>query len=181
MHDTVLADLAVVAASPGALSDRARARFVSDIDVIRSSSVREPAATRPVATEFGSALLELAHDFQWTGVRVEVSGAEMLARTVEARVADALLAAARAALDNVARHSGSDHADLVVGERAGVVSLLVVDDGRGFDPDAVPADRLGLSTAIRGRVEDVGGSVRIWAGEDGTTVMLTAPLREDAP
>ena len=181
VHDTVLADLAVVAASPGPLSDRAREHFVTDLDLIRSSSVREPSATRPVSTEFGAALLELAHDFQWTGVRVDVSGAEMLSRTVETRVADALLAAARAALDNVARHSGSDHADLVVGERAGVVSLLVVDDGRGFDPDAVPADRLGLSTAIRGRVEDVGGSVRIWAGEDGTTVMLTAPLREDAP
>ena len=180
VHDTVLADLAVAAASTGALSDRARARFAADLDVIRSSSVREPAATRPISTEFGAALLELAHDFQWTGVRVEVSGAEMLARTMETRVADALLSAARAALDNVARHSGAERADLVVGERAGVVSLLIVDDGSGFDPDDVPADRLGLSTAIRGRVEDVGGSVRIWAGEDGTTVMMTVPMREDA-
>ncbi|MER3389640.1 MAG: hypothetical protein RJQ01_06360 [Microcella sp.] len=181
VHDTVLADLAVIATSPGPLSDRARARFDSDVDLIRSSSVRDPNASQPVSTEFGAALLDLARDFQWTGVRVEVSGAEMLSRGVDPRVADALLAAARAALDNVARHSGADHADLVVGERSGVVSLLIVDDGHGFDPDAVPGDRLGLSTAIKARVEDVGGSVRIWAGEDGTTVMLSAPWPGVAP
>lgn len=181
VHDTVLADLAVVASTSGPIDQRTQRRFLADLDFVRASSVHEVRSGAAPPTAFGSALLELAHDFQWTGVRVDVSGAELVPSTVRGDVADALLAAARAALDNMARHSGADHTDLVVGARDGIVSVLIVDDGHGFDPEAVTSDRLGLRTAIRGRVESVGGSVRVWSGEDGTTIMLSAPMREDAP
>jgi len=176
IHDTVLADLAVVSASPGPVPEPTRARLQADMALVRSSSVRRDSPPSPLLTNFGSSLLKLAQDFQWSGVRVDVSGAELVPSTVRLDVESVLLAAARAALDNVVRHSGAHHADLVVGERNGVVTVLIVDDGHGFDPDSVGPDRLGLRTAIRDRVEGIGGSVRIWSGVDGTTVMLTAAV-----
>ncbi len=181
VHDTALADLAVVSASRGPLEERTRARFVADLEILGAASVRHASLSPTLPSTFGSALLGLARDFQWSGVRVDVSGAELVPSTVRGEVGDSLLSAARAALDNVIRHSGAHHAELVAGERKGVVTVLIVDDGHGFDPDAVTADRLGLRTAIRDRVEGVGGSVRIWSGDDGTTVMLTAPVEAAAP
>ena len=40
------------------------------------------------------------------------------------------------------------------------VFVSVKDDGRGFDPETVP-ERIGLSSSIRGRIDETGGTVRI--------------------
>ncbi len=51
---------------------------------------------------------------------------------------------------------------------------MVHDEGRGFDPAAVPADRLGLSRSVQARLAEVGGRVRlVTAPGRGTRVMLT--------
>ncbi|WAB85186.1 hypothetical protein OVN20_06475 [Microcella daejeonensis] len=84
------------------------------------------------------------------------------------------MGATRAALDNVVAHAGTDRAEVVVGVRDGTLAVLVVDDGRGFD--AVDADRLGVRGSIRSRIEGVGGTVRLWSGAEGTTVMMSVPL-----
>ena len=52
----------------------------------------------------------------------------------------------------------------------------MVDSGAGFDVDEVPDDRIGLRTSIKGRIEQEGGSVRIWSRPGvGTTVVLSVP------
>ena len=49
-------------------------------------------------------------------------------------------------------------------------------DASAQAPELTPAARLGLSTAVRARIEAVGGSVRIFAQPGvGTTVLLTVP------
>jgi signal transduction histidine kinase len=55
------------------------------------------------------------------------------------------------------------------------VRLRIRDDGRGFEPDAVPDGHLGLA-GMRARAEKIGGSlaVRSRPGE-GTTVDITIP------
>jgi signal transduction histidine kinase len=55
--------------------------------------------------------------------------------------------------------------------------VIVTDQGTGFEPDAVPADRKGISESIRSRVERVGGEVEIESelGE-GTEVILRLAL-----
>jgi signal transduction histidine kinase len=56
------------------------------------------------------------------------------------------------------------------------VSVFVRDRGKGFDTDAVPADRRGLRDSVCGRLERLGGTavVRSAHGE-GTEVELVLP------
>ena len=88
----------------------------------------------------------------------------------------ALLAAAREATVNAVKWSGADVVSLFAEVEASEVSLFVRDRGRGFDPDAVPADRRGLAESVYARMTRRGGSatVRTVQGE-GTEVSLTMP------
>ena len=71
-----------------------------------------------------------------------------------------LLQVAREALQNCERHAqaGSLHVRLVGGPSQ--VSLTIQDDGRGFDLQAVGADRFGLQ-GMRERLGELGGQLRI--------------------
>ena len=88
----------------------------------------------------------------------------------------ALLAAAREATVNAAKWSGAPVVSLFAEVEPLEVVLFVRDRGRGFDPDAVPADRKGLAESIHGRIARRGGSatVRSVPGE-GTEVSLMMP------
>ena len=88
----------------------------------------------------------------------------------------ALLAAAREATVNAAKWSGAPVVSLFAEVEPLEVVLFVRDRGRGFDPDAVPADRKGLAESIHARIARRGGSatVRSVPGE-GTEVSLMMP------
>jgi signal transduction histidine kinase len=88
----------------------------------------------------------------------------------------ALLAAAREATVNAVKWSGASVVSIFAEVEPAEVSLFVRDRGRGFDPDAVPADRKGLAESVRARMARRGGSatIRSAAGE-GTEVSLTMP------
>ncbi|MBX9718311.1 MAG: hypothetical protein K2X36_05645 [Microbacteriaceae bacterium] len=176
VHDTVLADLAVIARSPGPLSPRARSVLEDHLAVVAAATVAEPLAPSTAGSALGDALLELAHEYQWSGVRVDVSGAELLSDEVPAATRHAVVGAARAALDNVVKHAGTDRAELVTGIRDGALTVLIVDDGHGFAAAEVGDDRLGLHISVEQRIAQVGGTVRLWSGPDGTTVMMTVPM-----
>jgi signal transduction histidine kinase len=98
-----------------------------------------------------------------------------------ARVARELTAAVAAALDNVARHCdpGTKVFVLVEDEPAGV-TVSVRDEGCGIEPDrlaqAESQGRLGVAQSIRGRIGDLGGTVRITSAPgEGTEVEMTVP------
>lgn len=181
VHDTILADLALIARSRGPLDARTVEVLEQHLQTLATATVAdaEPPAPSP-ASALGSALLELAREYQWSGVRVDVSGIELLPETMSTAARHALVGAARAALDNVVEHAGTDRAELVAGARGDAISVLIVDDGHGFAAEEVGDDRLGLRTSVTQRVEQVGGSVRLWSGPEGTTVMLTVPRGEGA-
>jgi signal transduction histidine kinase len=176
VHDTVLADLSAIARAPGALTDRSRSVLAAHLSAVDASTVRTAAPEPGAGNAFADALYRLVLDYQWSGVRVDVSGAESLVGDVSHEVRHAVMGAIRASLDNVVQHAATDRAELVVGERDDRLTALVVDDGVGFDPGAVSADRLGLRASITDRIRQVGGTVRVWSGPDGTTVMMTVPL-----
>jgi signal transduction histidine kinase len=92
----------------------------------------------------------------------------------------ALLAAAREATVNAAKWSGAETVSLFAEVDKDEVSLFVRDRGRGFDPEAVPADRKGLAESVHARIARRGGSaiVRSAPGE-GTEVSLTMPRGAD--
>jgi two-component system NarL family sensor kinase len=88
------------------------------------------------------------------------------------------------ALANVARHAEARSVAVELRGEADGVSLAVVDDGRGFDPDD-PADggRMGL-VGMQERIAAVGGRLVIQAapGHGARLVALVPALgREDRP
>ena len=91
----------------------------------------------------------------------------------------AILAEARA---QVAAGREPNVAEFEVVFSGDAVTVMVTDRGRGFDQDAVPADRLGLRASVVDRVEAVGGHVQIWTTPgEGTSVVITAPARPIEP
>lgn len=92
----------------------------------------------------------------------------------------ALVAAAREAMVNAAKHAGVPEISVYAEVEDGVASVFVRDRGAGFDPTDVEADRRGLAESIRGRMERHGGKaiVRSTPGT-GTEIELTMPLQAE--
>jgi signal transduction histidine kinase len=87
---------------------------------------------------------------------------------------EAALGAAREAMMNAAKHSGSSQVDLYSEIEDGIAVINIRDRGRGFDTGAVSDG--GMALAITQRVRDVGGNVEIKTGPDlGTQVNITVP------
>jgi signal transduction histidine kinase len=88
----------------------------------------------------------------------------------------ALLGAGREATVNAAKWSGAPSVSFFVEVEPGQVSVFVRDRGRGFDPDAVGADRRGIAESIRARVARHGGRAIIRSAPgQGTEVELVMP------
>lgn len=87
-------------------------------------------------------------------------------------VSTALFRVAQEALGNVEAHAGARQAQLCLVPRGGGVELEVMDDGAGFDAEAVmrsPRAGLGL-THMRERIESLGGEFRLDTSAAGTRV-----------
>lgn len=93
----------------------------------------------------------------------------------------ALTAATGAALDNVARHAGTDaKAWILVEDEPDTVTVTVRDDGPGIPAgrlvEAEAAGRLGVAASIRGRINAVGGEVEVVSVPgQGTEVEMRVP------
>jgi signal transduction histidine kinase len=84
-------------------------------------------------------------------------------------------------LTNVARHAGARRIDVLLRKDAGVVELVVVDDGVGITPEqASNGQSLGI-VGMRERAYSLGGTFEI-GGQPGpgTTVRVTIPAEERA-
>ncbi|AUH41064.1 ATP-binding protein [Streptomyces sp. CMB-StM0423] len=82
----------------------------------------------------------------------------------------AQLQAAREAMVNAAKYGGEAGPVQVFAEVEGrQVFISVKDRGPGFDPDAVPADRMGVRESIIGRMERNGGTARLRTPAGGGT------------
>jgi len=102
-------------------------------------------------------------------VDVVIEGACSLA--VEVKVA--LYRIAQEALNNVVKHAGASRVSVSLYCEPGIVKLNVTDDGRGFDPERAPADRLGLRI-MRERACEVGATLETKSDPDrGTQVTVT--------
>ena len=94
----------------------------------------------------------------------------------------ALVLATREAMVNAAKHAGVEEVAVYAEVEPTEVNVFVRDRGRGFEPDAVPADRHGLADSVRARMARHGGSVRLRSTPgEGTEVQLTLPDRAGEP
>jgi signal transduction histidine kinase len=100
-----------------------------------------------------------------------------------ARQVEELAAAVRQAVDNVVEHAGASRVALFAEEDAGLVVVTVRDDGCGFEYDErrlAEQGKIGLAKSIKGRVEQLGGSLRVHSRPGaGTEVELRIPARRE--
>jgi signal transduction histidine kinase len=89
---------------------------------------------------------------------------------------NALVAAAREAMVNAAKHSGAGEVSVYTEVEDDAVTVFVRDRGVGFDADAVATDRQGVRGSIMGRMQRHGGTARIVsAAGRGTDIELRMP------
>jgi signal transduction histidine kinase len=112
-------------------------------------------------------------------VPVRVRAQEVTGLTPQAEAA--AFRVAQEALHNALRHSGAAAVTVSLTRSPRRVSLVVADDGRGFDPEQMTAGRgsgggLGLAS-MRERAAVAGGTLRIRSAPgSGTEVRLTVPV-----
>ncbi len=125
----------------------------------------------------GPALQSLCDDFsKRTGIRTDFETVVFRNRLdEEARIA--LYRIAQEALNNIERHSGADAVEVSLkGQRNGGC-LRISDNGVGFAQRKDPrrASGLGLRN-MQERIEQLGGSLKLTSGANGTTIVALVPL-----
>ncbi len=82
---------------------------------------------------------------------------------------------AQEALNNVARHAEAFRVDITLQNKPDGILLHIRDDGRGFDPQNIPAGHLGLSIMAE-RAKKIGGQLQIHSEPGhGTELTITWP------
>jgi len=89
----------------------------------------------------------------------------------------ALVDAAGEAIQNAGKHSGARAIAVYAEVTPGSAGVFVRDEGAGFDPANVPAERRGIAESIVARVERNGGSASIESSPAGTEVHVSMPRR----
>jgi signal transduction histidine kinase len=96
-------------------------------------------------------------------------------REIESETEQTLFRIAQEALANVARHSCAQCVELLLEYGPSTVSLVITDDGRGFDPQKRTPE-LGLRS-MRERTEMLGGELTVSSEPGhGTSVSVVCPL-----
>jgi signal transduction histidine kinase len=170
LHDSVLQTLALIQqkAEPG--SDAARLARAQERELRSWLFTEQAEPARDLGTQLRDAAVDIEAEYP---ARIEV----IAVGPARSDLPDGLVAAAREAMLNAARHAGGTVS--VYAETAGErVELSIRDRGPGFDVDSVPAGRYGVRESIIGRMQRLGGHATIapGPGRTGTEVRLTLPL-----
>jgi len=176
LHDTVLGSLAAITTDrEGELSDTLRRRIEADLDAIVDQDWTERTGQGGTHHSDGP-IVDVIEEASEIGLEINLTGELGQLHRMRDDVAEALALALRQLLVNVQQHSGTDGAEVVLFGEASSVSVMVIDSGEGFDSQAVAPDRFGLRHSVQGRIEAVGGTVRVWSTPGkGTSVLLTVP------
>ena len=125
-------------------------------------------------------LAALADEFRVNSmVDVELETADARDADLPADLVGELLSISREALSNIARHSKATQGSIHVEVAEGAVTLVISDNGVGFDP-AKPrgAGHQGLVN-MRDRASSVGAELQVQSGSGaGTRIIVEVPRRE---
>jgi signal transduction histidine kinase len=167
LHDSVLQTLALVqrqAHDPAAVQRLAR-RQEHELRAWMAGEVELGAETLGAALRRAVAEVEDDH-----GAVVELT---ILGERALDRATEALVAAAREALRNAARHAAGSPIYVFAQASPDGAEVFVRDEGPGFELAAVPTERRGVRDSIVGRMAAVGGSAVIDSRPgEGTEVAL---------
>jgi signal transduction histidine kinase len=182
LHDTVLNHLAAITAGgPGPLTPSTTAAMAADLEVLVGQEWLSDVASPDAGAEGDWSTTELGRAVDRArqgGLEVGVTGDLDTLVRLAPEVCRALGLAVAQCLTNVAVHSGAGRAEVVVYGDGTDLTVMVIDDGVGFDVATTGADRLGLTNSVEARTERVGGSAQIWSSPgSGTSVMLRVPVQ----
>jgi signal transduction histidine kinase len=175
LHDSVLQTLALIQKNASDSVTVARLARAQERDLRAWLYAGESTTADTVAAALRGAAAEV-EDSHGVAVDVVVVGDRAFAEA-----ARPVVAAAREAIVNAAKHAGVDRVDVYAEITGTRVEVFVRDRGVGFDPSDIRPDRHGVAGSIIGRMTRHGGTadVRSTPGE-GTEVRLSLPLEEDA-
>lgn len=121
---------------------------------------------------------QLAEWSDRAGVEVDYQPAGIESQRLPPDVETAVYRLVQEALTNVVRHAQARHVSVVVGRHGGTVTVVVEDDGVGFDPEAAGPfnGRLGL-LGMKERADLCGGTFDVESSPgSGTTVIARFPV-----
>lgn len=181
MHDTMLNHLAAIAEFDGErLGPALRREIENDVQTLLGENwLTEPGSLVDERARAGwqfSGLFTAIQESRLLGLVVETTGDVAAVGRLDRDSSIALGLAVKQCLVNVLKHSGATQAEVAVYGSDSAVSVMVVDTGRGFNEASTGADRLGLRTSVRKRIELVGGTVNVWSTPGrGTSIIIKIP------
>src|SRR3954469_1181917 len=175
LHDSVLQTLALIQKNAADASTVTRLARSQERDLRAWLFEESPTGGGTLS----GALREVVREIEDTyGVDVELVTVGDL--DLDDRTAP-IVAAAREATTNAAKHAGTPAIDLYAEVSPSDLEVFVRDRGTGFDPQAVPPDRQGVRNSILDRMSRHGGTAEIRSTpETGTEVRLKLPRQESA-
>ena len=183
LHDTVLNHLSTLSHTRnGRLPDDQREDLQRDLDLVQGTTLGETLSiVTPSAADAAGWNAHPINDAiraaRARGLDVDVTGDPEVVVALYADNARIVGLAVDQCLVNVSKHAGVTEAEVAIHSSGDEVMVMIIDDGRGFDLQAVGADRMGLRTSIRGRVESIGGSVQVWTSVGkGTSILMQVPI-----
>jgi len=191
IHDSVLQALAVVtkrgrelSAQPVVPGDEVRG--LADLANQQERALRALIQRPPDEPPDGTVALRTILEASAFGIRdVPVSVTTVDPIWLPSSAADELSAAVRQALDNVAHHARASSATVFAEPDNGDIVITVRDDGTGFVYDEGRLRRegkLGLLGSMKGRIEELGGSMRVDSAPGrGTEVEFRLPGVTETP
>jgi PAS domain S-box-containing protein len=112
------------------------------------------------------------------GVRADLHTAGLNADRLTSEVETTLYRIAQEALNNIAKHARAENVDVILERRPDYVSLIIEDDGVGFDQPSTGTARQGFGLlGMQERAALVGATVQIEsAAGEGTTIIVRMPM-----
>jgi len=191
LHDEVGQQLAAVAIGLSRVAPQLPADSVAEVSRLEEGVYQVARALRNLSHELHpGALRHLGLDVALSshcrefaerhGVAVDFEAKGEL-RFIAPELALCLFRVVQEALRNVAEHAAARHVRVRLTRRRDALTLVIGDDGRGFDRDAAAAKSgLGLMS-VEERVRAVGGHLAIITRPGrGTAIEVTVPVREEA-
>lgn len=173
MHDSVLAALIAAERAETAREEALAVAMAREALTRLANADRDSGegSDEPLAADgIVDAIEAAAREFGLTLVVAADIGSD--AEAVPGRVARALVLAATQALANAVQHAGAVGLAVSVSAAAHTIRVRVADGGAGFDPSAIPDDRLGIRGSIVARMAAAGGRAQVQTAASGTTVIL---------
>ena len=160
VHDRVLNTLLVAAKAATPQDHKAAASAAADaIASLEAATLEQEINSRVTTLGLYRSLRKAAFRAS-PGIEVEIVSAGL--QEIPSEIAQTFTEATLQAIDNAIRHSGASRIGVVLGDsEASGLFVQVKDNGKGFNLERLPKDRLGIRSSIQARMHLIGGQAQI--------------------